>query len=295
MKLRLPAPAKINLHLLVTAIREDGMHELDTSFAYTDICDELQIEPCDTLTVSCSTPELSGEKNLVYKLLDAFRKQYGISQGLAVHIVKNIPAQAGLGGGSSDAATALLAANRLWQLDIPTAELITFAAPFGADIPCFLYGKASCARGIGEKLNDYPDSLPEKALLLVWPGTGLSTAEVFQHFDHQINSGDRTLTPPEGLDTIRRDSSCLGKNDLEGSACSLSLEVSQLLQALRKHSDTVWMSGSGSTCIALFDHPEQARAVAAHLKMQNPANWTFVGTMQQQHQLDEKYWDVAKR
>lgn len=295
MKLKLPAPAKINLHLLVTAIREDGMHELDTSFAYTDICDELQIKPCDELIVSCSNPDLSGEKNLVYKLLDAFRKQHGISQGLAVHIVKNIPAQAGLGGGSSDAATALLAANRLWQLDIPLQELITFAAPFGADIPCFLYGRASCAHGIGEKLNDSPNTLPDKALLLVWPGTGLSTAEVFRHFDHQINSGDRTLTPPEGLDTIRRDSSRLGENDLEGSACSLSLEVSQLLHALRKHSDTVWMSGSGSTCIALFDNPEQARAVAADLKMQNPTYWTFVGTMQQQHQLDEKYWDVAKR
>ncbi|NWF37883.1 4-(cytidine 5'-diphospho)-2-C-methyl-D-erythritol kinase [Mariprofundus sp. NF] len=295
MKLRLPAPAKINLHLFVTAIRKDGMHELDTSFAYTDICDELEIELCDELRVSCSNPDLSGEKNLVHKLLAAFRERYEIRQGLAVHIIKKIPAQAGLGGGSSDAATALLAANRLWHADIPLQELITFAAPFGADIPCFLFGKSSQAHGIGEKLYNYPHSLPEKALLLVWPDAGLSTAEVFRHFDHQVHSGDRTLTPSEGLDTIRRDSSSLGKNDLQGSACSLSLEVSQLLQALRKHSETVWMSGSGSTSVALFDDPEQASAVAEHLKMQNPAYWTFVGSMQQKHPLDEKYWDVAKR
>lgn len=295
MKICLPAPAKINLHLFVTAIREDGMHELDTSFTYIDSCDDLQIESCSELRVTCSNPALSGEKNLVYKILDSFRERYSVQQGLTIHIIKNIPEQAGLGGGSSDAATALLAANRIWKTDIPLHELISFAAPFGADIPCFLYGRSSQAHGIGEKLYDYPHLLPAKTVLLVWPGAGLSTAAVFQHFDHEVQTGDRTLTQSEGLDTIRRDSASLGKNDLQGSACSLSPEVSQLLDELRKHSDTVWMSGSGSTCIALFDDPEQARAMAEHLKMQNPQFWTFVGNMQQKHPLDQKYWDVAKR
>ena len=295
MKISLPAPAKINLHLFVTAIRDDGMHELDTSFAYTDICDELEIEPCDRLKVSCSNPHLSGEKNLVYKLLDAFRKQHGITRGLSLHIIKRIPEQAGLGGGSSDAATALLAANRIWGADRPLQELITFAAPFGADIPCFLYGRASWAHGIGEKLYDYPNPLPQKVLLLVWPGMGLATSEVFRHFDHDIHSGHRTLTQSGGVDTIRADSASLGKNNLEGSACKLSPEVSQLLHRLREYSETVWMSGSGSTCIALFDNHVQASAASEQLKMQNPAFWTFVGKMQNRHPLEQKYWDVAKR
>ena len=172
---------------------------------------------------------------------------------------------------------------------------MSFAAPCGADIPCFLYGKASLAHGIGDKLCDYSLPLPEKCLLLVWPGGGLSTAEVFRHFDHQVHSGDHTLTPPEGLDTIRRDSACLGKNDLEASARILSLEVSQLLNELNKHSDTVWMSGSGSTCIALFDNAEQAGEVAEHLKQQNQNIWSFAGNMHSRHPLNQKYWDVAKR
>lgn len=295
MKITLPAPAKINLHLLITAIREDGMHELDTSFAYTDICDELIIEPCDELKVSCSIAHLSGENNLVFKLLQAFRAAHNISAGLSLHIIKNIPQQAGLGGGSSDAATALLAANHIWGTHCTIDDLISFAAPFGADIPCFLYGKASQAHGIGEKLCDYPLPLPAKSLLLVWPGSGLSTADVFQHFDHQVATGDHTLTPSEGVDTIRRDSVELGKNDLEGSACSLSSEVSTLLDALRKHSKSAWMSGSGSTCIALFDDRDQADDVALQLKRQNPSIWAFVGKIDSRHPLDQQYWDVAKR
>ncbi|WP_100264844.1 4-(cytidine 5'-diphospho)-2-C-methyl-D-erythritol kinase [Mariprofundus ferrinatatus] len=295
MKRSLPAPAKINLHLFVTAIRDDGMHELDTSFAYTDICDEVIIEDCAELKVTCSNPSLSGERNLVYRLLEAFRARHGISDGLALHIVKHIPEQAGLGGGSSDAATALLAANRLWKAGCSLQELIAFAAPFGADIPCFLYGRTSWAHGIGERLNDYPEVLPEKTLLLVWPGSGLSTAEVFRHFDHEVDSGRRSLTPYGGVDTIRPNSANLGRNDLEGSACSLSNGVSQLLSSLRKESVLAWMSGSGSTCIALFSDSGQAGKVAAQLKAQNPSFWTHVGSMRERHPLDRKYWDVAKR
>lgn len=295
MKLSLPAPAKINLNLRVTAIREDGMHELDTSFAYTDLCDELIIEDSSKLQVSCSHPSLSGEHNLVYKILDAFRIKFHISDGLHIHIIKNIPEQAGLGGGSSDAATALLAANQIWNTRLHRDELISFAAPFGADIPCFLFGTASQASGIGEKLKEYPHPLPGQALLLVWPGSGLSTADVFDHFDQQIKNGDRTLTRYGGLDTIRGDLSSLGKNDLEGSAGSLNPNISQLLNILREYSSRAWMSGSGSTCIALFDETDNAIRMAEQLKMQHPTYVTYVGNMQKHHPLDHNYWDVAKR
>jgi len=293
--LRLTAPAKINLHLYITAIRDDGMHELDTSFAFTEACDILSVEASDQIQVSCSKAHLGGEKNLVHKVLQAFRAKYGIGQGLKVHIEKLIPEQAGLGGGSSDAATALLAANRLWKIHASSEELIAFAAPYGADIPCFLFGKASMAHGIGEKLQPYPCKLPEKQLLLAWPGMGLSTAGVFRHFDQSVANGHRTLTSPEGVDTIRRDLSSLGENDLEGSACSLSPEVSQLLQHLRNHSDKAWMSGSGSTCVALFDNRHQASDMADALKQLGLATWTHVGGMHDFHPLQREYWDVAKR
>ena len=280
----LPAPAKINLYLRVGNILADGRHELETAFAYTEACDQLHFGSCDSLRVSCSRPHLDGENNLVHKLLKAFREQHGIVSGLAVHIEKHLPEQSGLGGGSSDAATALLAANHAWGVHAPIAGLIDFAAPFGADIPCFLYGRASTAGGIGEQLTDYPEPLPQQTLLLAWPGVGLSTAEVFRHFDNSPHP----LTASEGVDTIRRDSAVMGHNDLEASACSLSPAVMHLLESLRRQAKSAWMSGSGSACVALFDDPAQAEKLAETLKQQRLATWTHIGKMVGLHPAHSK-------
>jgi 4-diphosphocytidyl-2-C-methyl-D-erythritol kinase len=282
MKFSLPAPAKINLHLRITGRHSDGMHELDTSFAFIQACDELHFADCNSLLITCSLPHLSGKKNLVFQLLQAFRVKYHVEQGLAVDIEKRLPEQSGLGGGSSDAATALLAANHIWDTHVSIEEMIEFATPFGADIPCFLYGRASLACGIGEKLADYSASLPEQVLLLAWPGTGLSTAEVFRHFD----SFDRTLTPSGGLDTMRRDSTGLGNNDLEASACSLNPDLRRLLDCMRRQAEVAWMSGSGTTCVALFDEEEQANTMAGKLKLRNLATWTHVGKIIATHPVN---------
>ena len=283
MNFTLPAPAKINLHLHVVGRRSDGMHELDTGFAFTQAYDELHFTDSESLQISCSLQHLAAENNLVFQLLQALRSEYHIKQGLAVHVEKKLPEQSGLGGGSSDAATALMAANHIWDTRLSIEEMIAFAAPFGADIPCFLYGKASLARGIGEKLVDYPSPLPEQVLLLAWPGSGLSTAAVFRHFDH----ADRTLTPSGGLDTMRRDSVELGSNDLEASACCLSPDVRLLLDFMRKEAKHAWMSGSGSACVALFDDVKQADAIAAKLRQQLLASWTHVGKMIATHPVQE--------
>ncbi len=280
-----PAPAKINLHLKVTRTLENGYHELDTSFAYVDIADDLIITPADELTVTCSKPHLSGENNLVYKVLDALRQQHGLSGGLSVHIRKRLPDQAGLGGGSSDAATALMVANRYWHLDLSTEALITFATPFGADIPCFLFGRASLASGIGEQLSAYPGNLPQGHLLLAHPGTGLSTAQVFNHYDQQTG-GAAALTRHNGVDTIRADSEAvLGNNDLEACACALSTDVNELLREMRNVSDMAWMSGSGSTCVALFTGKQQAEDTACMLLDRKLANWIHVGKLLKKHPL----------
>lgn len=283
MNITLPAPAKINLHLHINGRRSDGMHELDTAFAFTQACDELHFTDADILQVTCSLPHLSGEKNLVFQLLHAFKANHHIEQGLAIQIRKELPEQSGLGGGSSNAATALLAANHIWNTRISIEEMIEFAAPFGADIPCFLYGRASMARGIGEKLVDYPAPLPEQVLLLAWPGVGLSTAEVFRHFD----STDHALTPSEALDTMRRDPAGLGSNDLEASACSLSPDVRRLLDCMRQQTEFAWMSGSGSACAALFDDERQANATAEKLKDQSLATWMHIGKMIATHPVHE--------
>ncbi len=304
----LPAPAKINLHLRVAGIRADGRHELDTSFAYTDLCDRLTFNPASALHVSCSSSQLEGERNLVFRVLDALRQRYGIRSGLEVHVEKSIPEQAGLGGGSSDAATAILAANRLWELNRPVDELIAFAVPFGADIPCFLFGQTSLASGIGEKLAELPALPSRKHIALAHPGKGLPTAEVFRRFDEADGSATATkagacqLTLHRRVDTIparpvrRKEMPFpIGVNDLEPIACGLCPELAQLLQAMRRQESCVWMSGSGSACVALLDDENQARRLAVAIRQTGLAKWTHVGKLLAEHPLgDTACWGVAK-
>jgi len=284
-----PAPAKINLYLKVTGRRDDGMHKLDTAFAYVDIADRLVISPASELTVSCSSTHLQGRKNLVYRVLAAMRKAFSVAAGLDIHIEKHIPEQAGLGGGSSDAATAIMAANDIWQLGRSTDELIRFSAPFGADIPCFLFGRASTASGIGDQLSEYPRDLPDECFLLACPGNGLSTAEVFRYFDACTAGRGSSLTPGNGGDTIRGRSqqtvAMLGDNDLESSAAALSPQLGRLLQRLRKEAVQAWMSGSGTACVARMKTCTAAEALATRLKQDGLAAWTHVGKLQREHPM----------
>ncbi len=295
MHLKLPAPAKINLHLKVTGTLPDGYHTLDTSFVYIDAYDELSIKPFDTLHVTCSNPTLQGENNLVYRLLKAFREQHEIRSGLSIHVEKRLPEQAGLGGGSSDAATALLAANRLWGIHAGTAELIDFSAPFGADIPCFLFGQASLATGIGEQLIPLPGNLPTDTILLAHPGIGLSTPEVFKTYDAM--HGQDALTRQPRADTIRapdggsRNAQVpIGENDLEPVACRMSEKLDVLLQAMRKTSLQAWMSGSGTACVARLASEANAAKLAENLRSQKLASWIHIGQLMPRHPLADM-WD----
>ncbi len=304
------APAKINLHLNITGIFADGRHELDTSFAFVDVYDTLHMTASRKLSVSCSIASLSGEKNLVYQVLKALKEKYRVQQGLDIYIDKKLPAEAGLGGGSSDAASALLTANQRWGLQLSKQELIDFSASFGADIPCFLFGKASLATGIGEKLTSYPDTMPSTHICLARPNKGLSTKEVFQHFDNQEINRNRLflkdknrqnqtqkkvskppkaqipLTHQASADTMRAASQgkvSIGENVLEESAIALLPEVGLLLQAMRQKADLAWMSGSGSTCIALCSTQQQAILLADDLQQKGLVSWTHAGRLLNKH------------
>ncbi|MDX8383943.1 MAG: 4-(cytidine 5'-diphospho)-2-C-methyl-D-erythritol kinase [Ghiorsea sp.] len=278
------APAKVNLHLVVTAVRDDGYHALDTSFVYVDVGDELHIEAADTLLVRCSNPAFDGEQNLVHQVLSAFRDLHDVKQGLSVFIDKHLPAQAGLGGGSSDAATALLVANEMWGVGCSVDQLIQFATPFGADIPCFLFQQASEAVGIGEKLKPYNYAIPEGCVVLAWPGEGVSTVAAFQYYDQQKIE---VLTKGEGVAKLRvrsQDNAFeIGINDLEQSAVALCSPLAKLLKVMRLKSDRAWMSGSGSACVAVCETLEQADELIAALSKQALASWTHVGHFVQHH------------
>lgn len=293
------APAKINLHLRVTGLRDDGRHTLDTSFAYVDLHDDLKVQLAPDLHVRCSYSHLEEQNNLVFQVLDAMRQRYTPANGLDVHVEKRIPEQAGLGGGSSDAATAMLAANHLWRLDLPISELIELATPYGADIPCFLYGQASLAAGIGDRLRPLPGPLPHQHIVLAHPGTGLSTAAVFHRFDevagHQLTHTIRADTMPARPDRWKGMPFPVGDNMLEPIACELCPGLVPLLAAMRRHVHRAWMSGSGTACVALLDDEGQAGKLAASLQQAGLAKWAYAGRLLATHPLkDVAHWGVAK-
>ena len=242
-----PAPAKINLYLHVRARRADGMHELDTHFQFLDFADELQFDigargirrmdrhdfelPDDDLCVRAA------------KLLRA--EAGGGERGAIITLHKIIPPGSGLGGGSSNAATTLLALNQLWKLNLPRARLAELALQLGADVPLFVHGNAARAGGVGEKLT--PAAADEKWLCLCLPPVAVSTARVFAHW----RPGDTEKTAEQ-------------KNDLENAATGLYPEVADALARMRRHADAR-MSGSGGAVYASFDTRAQAERAAAQL------------------------------
>ncbi len=306
------APAKINLHLHITGVTPQGYHLLDTSFAYVDICDVLKIDEADDLRVSCSDASLDGENNLVFRVLHALRETYHVAQGMHVHVEKHLPAQAGLGGGSSDAATALMAANHLWGLNLTGSELSIFSTPFGADIPCFLFGAASMGHGIGDKLEALDLPAGVQHVVLAHPGAGLSTADVFAHFDAAYPASPGQLTPAQlttigakatmraGLTAGAAQPFPLGENMLEDVSSEMCPELARLLAEMRQQQPASWMSGSGTACVALCESAGRAEKLAGYLAANHFAVWTHAGTLLARHPLYNSSmqpadWGVAKR
>ncbi|RME85851.1 MAG: 4-(cytidine 5'-diphospho)-2-C-methyl-D-erythritol kinase, partial [Zetaproteobacteria bacterium] len=267
------APAKINLWLRITGVREDGFHELDTAFAFLNFGDALAFAPHPTIEVEADRGP-SGEANLVHRVLAAFAAEVGAKEGLWVRIRKRIPIGGGLGGGSSDAAAALLAANRLWGAHWPREALIEWAVRFGADIPCFLFGHAARAGGIGERLS--PIRPPRGWVLVAHAGEMLDTGAVFASWDAMYRKGQAALKTPAAPDSLP-----LGENALEAAACACSPRLASLLSAMRARGWQAWMTGSGACCVAWFATREEAQRAEAELG--DVAAWAKVARVEALH------------
>ncbi|MEO5365206.1 MAG: 4-(cytidine 5'-diphospho)-2-C-methyl-D-erythritol kinase [Magnetococcus sp. WYHC-3] len=265
------APAKVNIALRVVGRRGDGYHLLETLMVFTDWADTLEFHPVATgkLTLEC-VPPVTGrpEDNLVLRAAHALAGLCppGAAPGVHVRLHKRIPAGAGLGGGSSDAATTLLVLNRYWQLGLTMSQLIALGVTLGADIPVFLGGQAALARGVGEELTPCHE-LPEVDLVLIYPGQGLSTAAVFRALDG-VFPPHATPLLPQARDV--RQLAGLLENDLEAPARRLLPVLDDALQTLRAAGALgAGMSGSGSTLFGLF-LPGDASRVAAQLAQAHP-------------------------
>lgn len=267
------APAKVNLWLSVVGRRADGYHLLDSLIAFTDLADEIEVAPSQTLSleiVGPGAPALEGDAdNLVLKAARLLAGRAGVAPRAAVRLTKRIPVAAGLGGGSADAAATLLALVDLWRVAMPQEELFDLAAALGADVPMCLAGRPALATGIGERLASVP-KLPACAILLVNPGVALPTPAVFA-----ARKGDFSPAMPLGkgwtnLEAFAADLARRG-NDLTEAALSVRPEVADVLAHLRRSDGVAYaaMSGSGATCFGLYGSIEAARRAASHL----PAAW----------------------
>jgi 4-diphosphocytidyl-2-C-methyl-D-erythritol kinase len=250
------APAKVNLFLHVLGRRADGYHTIETLFALIDWCDSITLSACDDEAIERGRPlpGIDEKDDLALRAARALQGATGTRRGVTIDIEKRIPTGAGLGGGSSDAASVLLALNRLWKLRLPRSELMAIGVEIGADVPFFLSGEPAIARGIGELLA--PVSLPRSWLALAMPAVHVATAEVFAALE---------LTPGATSAKINVFSEGYGRNDLEAVAAARFPEVAGAIDALKCASPAARMTGSGACAFATFSNEHDARRALALL------------------------------
>jgi 4-diphosphocytidyl-2-C-methyl-D-erythritol kinase len=279
----LAAPAKLNLFLHVVGRRADGYHLLQSAFVLIDWADTLHIELRDDGQVTRSDRGTGlPADDLAVRAARALRSASGCAPGAHITVEKSIPIGAGMGGGSSDAATVLLALNRLWRLRWPRGRLIELAATLGADVPFFVGGENAWVEGAGERLTTLP--WPPAWYAVIKPAVSTSTREVFERFRQQAGAaeqGSAAILSGSLADALARlrageeGGQGFGANQLEPIAAALHPEVTAALEWLRHRFGNARMTGSGSAVFAragMGDHPV-ATLPAAEL----PSGW--VGRM----------------
>ena len=275
----LPAPAKLNLFLHVTGRRADGYHLLQSVFMLIDWCDTLHMELRHDGTLSREDLETPlPADDLVLRAARALQPLAPPGSGAHIAIAKRIPAQAGMGGGSSDAATCLLALNRLWQLNLPLSRLEAIGLQLGADVPFFLRGHNAWVEGIGEQIT--PIALPAADVVVVHPSRGIDTRSIFVAPDLErattpaIISGFAACGEQDGQGQLAMFG--FGRNDLQPVAQRLCPEVSQAIEWLGAQGLKARMTGSGSAVFAPVLVPgggHAARLQEADLS-DAPQGWT---------------------
>jgi len=270
----LRAPAKINLSLDVLGRRPDGYHALRSVMQAIELYDTLELYPADDLALDCDAPALAGDTNLAWRAAALLRAETGHGDGARLVLRKRIPIDAGLGGGSSDAATALRGLNKLWGLGLTTERLAALGARLGSDVPFFFYAPTALATGRGETVAALPPP-PRAHVVLYKPAIGVSTRHVFAALTPALygdGAGTEALLavlragqPPSGWPL---------SNDLQRTVLLLYPEVARALEALREAgAPNPFMTGSGSTCYALFTDEEDARRVYGRLAGDSAWTW----------------------
>ena len=262
-----PAPAKLNLFLRILGRRPDGYHELQTCFQFVDLCDDiyLRVRTDGAIRRARGAAGVAADADLCVRAARALQTATGCALGADIDVVKRIPMGAGLGGGSSDAATCLVALNRLWGLDRPTAELAALGLKLGADVPVFVHGRAAWAEGVGEKLVPLPAprAPAEGNYLIVKPNVFVSTADVFR---------DPELTRNSAPITIHGFLASGGGNDCLGVVRRRYPDVAQALDWLESFAPAR-LTGTGACIFAGLETMDRGREI---MRMLPPACEAFL-------------------
>jgi len=265
--------AKINLALAVLGRRPDGYHDIETVFQAIDLADELDFRPSAEISLTTEgLPDVPERDNIVWKAASLLAERIGERRGAAITLRKKIPSGAGLGGGSADAAAALLGLRRLWNTNISDADIYAVAAELGSDVPFFLMGGAALGEGRGEILTALPDFQPEH-LVVLFPGISISTASAYRALNLGLTSGNSDPRIQRFLGLAKNGSSWQAGifNDFETAILPAYPEIAEAKSFLEQQGATVTLlSGSGSSVFGFFFDEESARAAAVAV---NRSNW----------------------
>ncbi|VVE06028.1 4-(cytidine 5'-diphospho)-2-C-methyl-D-erythritol kinase [Pandoraea soli] len=264
-----PAPAKLNLFLHIVGRRPNGYHELQTVFQLIDWADTLHFARRDDgrIVHTNPLPGVPPETDLTVRAARLLQQHCGVRFGVEIAIEKRLPAGGGIGGGSSDAATTLLALNRMWQLDLPRSELQALALRLGADVPFFVFGRNAFAEGLGEELHAV--DLPHRYFLVVNPRVHVATDKIFR--DPLLTRDSKIVTMAFFLEHTSKN--VLGpdeifRNDMQAAVIREYAEVAAVIDWFRTFT-TARMTGSGASVFAAFD--TKAEAEAAYQRL--PERW----------------------
>jgi len=259
------SPAKLNLFLHINRKRGPseefaGYHELQTIFQMLDRGDKMDFEATKNtdIVVTPSIENISLEENLVYKAAIALQQKYQVHKGAKIHLDKVLPMGGGLGGGSSNAATTILALNHLWNLNLSTNELASLGATLGADVPVFIHGKTAWAEGIGEQIT--PIDITENWYLIITPNCHVSTAEIFSHQGLTRDTPKQRIAPALEGHIYKH-----FKNDFEIIVSKMYPEIQKALNWLN-HYGQGKLTGSGACCFCQFNSKAEAQQVLNEAK-----------------------------
>lgn len=270
-RIELASYAKVNLTLEVSDLRADGYHDIDSIVQIIDIKDELCITRANAGIIEVNTEAKgvpSGKGNLVYRACEAFFEATGIRGGAICELKKNIPAQAGLGGGSGNAAAAIAGLNRLYEAGLSVDKLAEIAAKVGSDGPLFIYGGTVRMRGRGEQIQPLPDA-PELHMVVVKPDLGVSTGWAYSEMDRQTDRERRHVS--DNLENSIRENDRIGVinnlwNDFDPVVSHALAAVQNAKQILMSNgAETAMLSGSGSAVFGVFPTHDDAESAASKL------------------------------